>query len=1313
MKLKTVVIVLVTVLICVFLISIPAASSSPLNIEPQTTTAPSQQIEDQIKQAVLSAVAANERYQKGELVINLQVTDIKVSSDLLWATAWVVYYDPQIEAIIPTEPALAVAQLVRDQWQVFLPSDSGWQDAINQLPDDLMARAEKEMWLAMVQGEQLSLPTQSGYLLPWHGGETGYLSRSVGHDADYNTSHYAFDFYFPGNTICPGGGAEGSGTTGQNFKIYASRAATVWGWDDSFEDCDHSGVNFIVLRNVDDPSIFQLYMHLSQDSIPPQLKSVGTPVARGQFIALADNTGNSTGSHLHFQIEHQPYWPVENPYWNTSLDMTFDDVDINQGYPRVNPLDGPYCHDDDICDVFRADYLSGNYFMGDSTPPIGDLSGVDTGDVIVDRSLYLAGWGSDAGSGLDYGQMMAFFDGSWHSIGPQFNPNFTYTWDLCDPALQVGDGPVSVALLLYDKAGNPAPLVGLRHITKDYSCPVPPTECYPGDNQVTLFEDPYYQGGCVKFNIGNYPTGSSLNPLGDNDADSLMIGAGVIATLYSEESFTGHSQAFTQTIPYLQYQWVYPNITSSMKVTSRQVIPQAPNPIYPITPATFREDDNIPFSWLNGGGGTEFQLELYKDSNYLKTIPWQSDLFAYIDSLGEGSYSWRVQARNIAGLSAWSGYKTFTIESSIIYPPLETVPYSDTMEDSESEWIGDGLWSYMDDPANAHSGTHSWWYQTEYGDYDTGFANTGSLTSPPVNIDAPGYYLRFYYRYETETQGNTWDQRWVQVSVDRGPFVNLFQLSDDPRLSETVVWLQNKAYDLSAYVGNTIRIRFQFSTLDAAENGLAGWGIDDFSITADPPSACSDDRQDETPQQAFLLTYDSSFTMPGAICPNGDFDFYKFYGQAGDHIVADIDAMVNGSLLDSYLYLLDTDGKTVLAENDDQVYAELRDSLINYILPKDGTYFLKLKAWKHPLVGGDDYFYTIRLYEDHVSPVATITWPSSDIFLPDTDMTITASVDDIANGIDRVDFYWHSVSWQPGAWVKFGTDRDGSDGWSMPFSPAGQPEGLNAAFYIQVYDLAGNWAGAGAWNLGRDKTAPVTALDTLASTQLSNAFRLDWSGYDNLSGIDFIEIQEKINDGSWTTYPPIDGSLSQYWVIAEPGFNYAYRMHAVDFSGNSETYPANAETSTAVPDKDTLCYLLDSYDTSGNDNSPDRASIIYPNGASQFHNFCNPNSNDYQNDEDWVQFTPVLGKYYFIHSIATSQPTATILSLYALDGRTLLAEVSPREFGASTYLIWKADRSEPVYIRLLHQDGRVIGSNVGSNLSVQSGTLTFLPLLNR
>jgi hypothetical protein len=676
MKRNKMVLGVVVFLAVLFFFSISTASSATRNSDPLPTQVIQQELSDTITQAILTAVAANTQYQRGKMVPNLQVTDINTSQDKQWGTAWVVYYDMLAEALLPSEPALAVTHLIDNTWQVFLPSDSNWQNAVDALPEDLLPKDEKDMWVAMNQGVSKSVPTQSGYFLPWHGGQTASLSRSVGHDEDYTTSHYAFDFYIPGSTVCPGGGESGSGTEGLNFNLYASKAGTVWGWEDTVENCDHTAVNFLILRNIEDPTIYQLYLHLAQNSIPDALKTEGTPVGRGQFMGIADNTGASSGSHLHFQVEHQPYWPPENPYWSVSLDMTFEDVDINGGRPRVSPLDPPYCRDDDVCDVFRQTYVSNNYYQGDSTPPRGELSGVTTGQTVSSETITLSGWAADDQSGLAYGQLKAYFGGSWHNLGPQFNPDFTYTWDLCDPSVNVENGAVSVAMTLYDLAGNPAPLAGLNHFIKNTSCPNPPSSCIPAPDQITLFEDPNHLGGCIKFNQGEYPTATSLNPLGNDDADSILVGEDVIVTLYSEENFSGHTQSLTDDLAYMRYQWVDENSLSSMKITPRTLLPLSPLVVSPLPATAFRKGDVIPLSWTNTGGAIDYRVELYKNGSLFSTTPWQIEPFRYVESLTEGTYTWRIQGRNPAGAGTWSELSTFSVESPIVFPPPQSIPYT-------------------------------------------------------------------------------------------------------------------------------------------------------------------------------------------------------------------------------------------------------------------------------------------------------------------------------------------------------------------------------------------------------------------------------------------------------------------------------------------------------------------------------------------------------------------------------------------------------------------------------------------------------------
>ncbi len=123
-------------------------------------------------------------------------------------------------------------------------------------------------------------------------------------------------------------------------------------------------------------------------------------------------------------------------------------------------------------------------------------------------------------------------------------------------------------------------------------------------------------------------------------------------------------------------------------------------------------------------------------------------------------------------------------------------------------------------------------------------------------------------------------------------------------------------------------------------------------------STCADPHEpNDTPWAATSIAYGTTLSDPD-ICQAGDLDYYAFTGSAGDSIVADIDAQIVGSALDSYLHLYDADGITELAGNDD--YGGL-DSYIAHTLPADGTYYLMVREYNHPHEGGPDYFYTISL----------------------------------------------------------------------------------------------------------------------------------------------------------------------------------------------------------------------------------------------------------------------------------------------------------------------------------------------------------------
>jgi hypothetical protein len=323
------------------------------------TAQPGQRDEiEEVELVIQEAITSRRETALALIISEIQVENVAVSQDGEWGVGWLIPADPQTGEFAPIEPGLAITVKEKEEWQVLLPNDVGWIDALQDTPDDVLSQEIKDAWIKVNTPLAVAVPTEAlhGYLLPWEAGVTRNLTQSTCHD-EYTSSgnaHYAFDF----------------STYGVLWNIYASKAAKVWLWKDDVPTCyaptcsDTQALgNYIVLRDeTTNPITYQLYLHLAQDSIPDNLKVQGKSVSQGQFIGIVDNTGQSWGHHLHYQVQVPLYG--DNYYWGRSVDITFEDVDINGGRPRViNSFcnDLQYCDwEEDVCDEFRGPYTSQN-----------------------------------------------------------------------------------------------------------------------------------------------------------------------------------------------------------------------------------------------------------------------------------------------------------------------------------------------------------------------------------------------------------------------------------------------------------------------------------------------------------------------------------------------------------------------------------------------------------------------------------------------------------------------------------------------------------------------------------------------------------------------------------------------------------------------------------------------------------------------------------------------------------------------------------------------------------------------------------------
>jgi len=1001
---------------------------------------------ESIEQSIHQAISAQKEDVPLLQMYDTQIDEIRISEDGNWATAWIIPVDPDTGNVVPAEPGLVIVRKEGDSWHAFLPNDPLWTQALQQTPDDLIPPSERDSWIlvAMVKPSAAPETPLKGYHLPWEGGQTMSLTQSVGHDryTPSGSAHYAFDFAKPGY---PSG----------LFNILAAKGGRVKQAVWRYPNGDPSHSNYIVLEDTTtNPTTYQLYLHLAQNSIPEKLRTVGAYAAKGQFIGIADDTGVSSGNHLHFHVHTNPF-----SYWGNSVDIIFKDVSINGGRPRIK-TDLPYCKSTDVCDTTQTSYTSGNSLAPDKTPPIGDIVNPPHSASITTNPLHLAGWATDEQSGLESARFKAYYNNNWYKIGEKFSTEtFIYPWNLCTD--NVINGPVSLALNIKDKAGNKAGgLPGLTHFLNNLICPSNPKTCVPNSNQVALFSGIDFEGTCVVLDTGSFPSHTSLGNLGGDNASSMLVGDEVKATLFMNSELKGRRETFTYNDRNLSDNLIGINTTSSVTVKTRSASPSTPILVWPESDAIFMDNGSLSFTWRDGGGASQFQARLLLNDNEIAISPWQQHTFWHINTLQAGNYSWQVRSRYESAESNWSSPRPVKIKHDTTnFPSTVNLPFNDNMESSAPGWTQSGQWKITSHLNHTPGGSKSWRYQPgNYDTYDNGKPNGGYLTSPPIDIPNENkYYLRFWYLYQTEGWFVNWDQRWVQISVDGEKFTNLFQLVDD----NPKTWLRSPAVPLDSYSGHKIQVRFYFVTLDRVANNYLGWFIDDFSIKTDPPPDCTP-TNNSILQATQINLYDS---VEGVICPGADVDYYQFQGTEGDRIAAWTEAQVINSPLDTYLFLYDEDGRSILAKNNDIQEIQQTDSLIDYRISRTGLYYLKVRSFDHPTSGGEDYTYTLKLVKDNEPPITWFIQPKDGDILPAQWPMLKVEANDGQSGVNHVTFFWHSSNWIDSKWKFIGEDWNGHDGWSYLFNPSKVKNPTEVAFYAKVFDRAGNSKTTGVWNI--------------------------------------------------------------------------------------------------------------------------------------------------------------------------------------------------------------------------------------------------------
>ena len=362
--------------------------AKPGNVPPVETPVPQLQASDLAIQTALQEAVDQNRYQiLGFLVYEVFIDHIDYSQDGSTALVWMALRDSQTGEVVASEPGLSIARIEKQGalsdppgWMISLSTAADFADQVRALPVELQTQNVIDHFLPpTTKSVVASAQVFSGYKLPWTAGAAKRVSNSIGHVVSVSggltscpaTCRYAFDF-----------------SDGTMFPMIAAKGGTVRSVKTSCSNGNSECTNFLILEDQSTiPTTYQVYFHMAYNTVPERLRTVGATVRQGEYIGDADDTGASTGHHLHYHVYSTPN--KSDWSWGTSVDITFDDVPVNGGRPRTCPEANEHPDMGSQC-------LPSNYYTSGNTPanpPRGTLDLPSDQQMISSRKTRVQGLG--------------------------------------------------------------------------------------------------------------------------------------------------------------------------------------------------------------------------------------------------------------------------------------------------------------------------------------------------------------------------------------------------------------------------------------------------------------------------------------------------------------------------------------------------------------------------------------------------------------------------------------------------------------------------------------------------------------------------------------------------------------------------------------------------------------------------------------------------------------------------------------------------------------------------------------------------------
>lgn len=203
-------------------------------------------------------------------------------------------------------------------------------------------------------------------------------------------------------------------------------------------------------------------------------------------------------------------------------------------------------------------------------------------------------------------------------------------------------------------------------------------------------------------------------------------------------------------------------------------------------------------------------------------------------TVANGSVTITARATDASGATAEASCTMNVSNTPAGNEPL----FSDDMESAATatNWTATGLWHLATQSTCANpgfaSGTKSFYFGQDAGcSYNTSKTVKGTLTSKEIAGITATSKLAFQYLRDVEsTSSGSYDKTSVEIAVGSSSTWKKIW-SKDCKDASSKSWQSSGELSLAEYAGKTIKIRFNFDSVDSYDNNHVGWMVDDVVVT--------------------------------------------------------------------------------------------------------------------------------------------------------------------------------------------------------------------------------------------------------------------------------------------------------------------------------------------------------------------------------------------------------------------------------------------------------------------------------------------------